>query len=247
MSLLSIALCMSLGAHATTASEILEQARSVQRADTAIQQMRMTIVSKNGAERVRAFELRVRRDGEIIKSYARFSEPSDVAGTQLVMVDHPDRTDDQLLYLPALKRTNRIAGKARTGAFMGSDYAYEDLELSGGSEGQHSVVNDEAETWTIESIPAAGSSYGKLRTTVRKADHFPTAVSFYDQKGALLKELVVTETETSGSHVLPVKSTMKNVQRGTMTRLEIVSHEIGVPVERIPDETFSAAFMERND
>ncbi len=89
---------LAADAHAaSTPEQILDEARKAQRIDRSIQKIRMTLVSRGGAERVREFELRVRRDGDVLKSWTRFSHPSDVAGTQLVVVDNPDQVDDQLL------------------------------------------------------------------------------------------------------------------------------------------------------
>ena len=127
--LTTLALVLGNSAHALTAEEIIDNARDVQQVNNGIQQMEMTLVSRNGSKRERKFEMRIRKDGEVVRSYVRFSHPSDVAGTQLVIVDNPDTVDEQLLYLPALKRTNRIAGKARKGSFMGSDFSFEDLAL----------------------------------------------------------------------------------------------------------------------
>ena len=41
--------------------------------------------------------------------------------------DDPVRDDDQWLYLPALKKTKRIATGDKSGSFMGSDFSYADL------------------------------------------------------------------------------------------------------------------------
>ena len=127
--------------HAETVDEIVDAAREAQKIDSSIQSLRMTLISRSGAERVREFEVRVRKDGEVIKSYTRFSHPADVAGTQLVMVDHPDSADQQMLYLPAFKQLKKISGKARSGSFMGSDFAFEDLEVSGVSSSSPSLSN----------------------------------------------------------------------------------------------------------
>ena len=40
---------------------------------------------------------------------------------------HKTGPDDQWLYLPALKRVKRISSDNRSGAFVGSEFAYEDL------------------------------------------------------------------------------------------------------------------------
>ena len=39
---------------------------------------------------------------------------------------------------------------------------------------------------------------------------------------------------------------MKNLQRGSQTELIVESYRLNVPPEEIPDETFTAGFMERS-
>ena len=242
------ALWLTLGAaaRAETPDEIISHAREVQRADSSIQSLRMVLVSRGGAERVRELEIRARRDGEVLSTYARFSFPADVAGTQLVIVDHPDRADDQLLYLPALKRVNRIAGKARSGSFMGSDFAFEDLEVSSAADATHALVSETADAWVIDSTPGADSSYGRIRSHVSKSDYLPRRVEFFDKAGAPLKVLEVLETAKDGTITLPTRSVMTNLQKGTVTRMEIKEHRVNVPPEEIPDETFTSAYLERS-
>ena len=232
----------------TTAAEIFERAQENQKVDNSIQTLRMVLVSRSGAERTRVMEMRIRRNEEALKTYARFSEPSDVAGTQLVMIDHPDRVDEQLLYLPALKRVQRIAGRARKGAFMGSDFTYEDLEISSGKDATHTILRQDDRTWVIESTPApdSGSSYGKIVSHVSKADYLPRRVEYFDTKGQPLKVLTVESTTTDGDTVIPQVSVMEDLQKGTKTRLEIIEHQLNVPADQLPDETFTAAYMERN-
>ncbi len=40
---------------------------------------------------------------------------------------HITKSDDQWLYLPALKRVKRISSRNKSGPFMGSEFGYEDL------------------------------------------------------------------------------------------------------------------------
>ena len=233
-------------AFAATPAEILEDARAAQRVDSSIQELRMVLVSRTGSERVRELEMRVRKEGDVLKSYTRFSAPSDVAGTQLVIVDNPDQADDQLLYLPALKRVNRISGKARSGSFMGSDFTFEDFELTGGgsSEGA-TMVREDDKVWVIEARPGPDSSYSRLVLTVDKVDKLPKKVEYFDQKGAPLKVLEVLEVSHEGNLTFTKISVMKNLQKGTETRLEVKSQRMDVGEAEIPDETFTAAYMER--
>lgn len=245
--LASLLLCLTsaVARAAVSADQVMAQARDAQRSGASIQQVRMVLVSASGAERVREFELRVRRDGDVISSYTRFLSPSDVAGAQMVLVDHPDRVDEQLLYLPALKRVTRIAGSSRKGAFMGSDFSYEDLELSGALGGVHTLVEERADSWIIDSQPGADSSYSRLRTTVSKVDSVPRSVVFFDRKGQTVKTLDVLEVQQQGDAVVPVKSVMRDLSRGSSTRLEVVSLKVDVSLAELPAETFTAAYMER--
>lgn len=243
---LFVALALGLTAQAADLDQILEEARQTRQVENSIQTVRMTLVSRTGKERVREFETRVKRDGDVVKSWTRFSHPSDVAGTQLVLVDSPDQADEQLLYLPALQRVNRIAGKARKGSFMGSDFAFEDLEISGVDDAEAKLVSEDDARWVIDAVPGGESSYGRVRFTVRKTDKVPERVEFFDDKGAAIKVMTVQETVKDGDVVLPTRSTMEHLQKGTQTRLEVLKHQLDVPAADIPDETFTAAFMERS-
>src|SRR4030066_2026759 len=69
--------------------------------------------------------LEVNGDGD--KSLTVFDEPADVKGTAFLSYTHALKPDDQWLYLPALKRVKRIASANKSGPFVGSEFAYEDL------------------------------------------------------------------------------------------------------------------------
>ena len=240
------AIAFSAPAYADTAEDIMDRAREVQRVDNGIQQMEMVLVSRNGSERSRTFEMRVRKDGDRVQTYVRFSKPSDVAGTQLIVIDNPDKADEQLLYLPALKRTNRIAGKARKGAFMGSDFSYEDLEISDSDEAKHTLISQTDSTWVIDTIPGSDSSYSRIQSTVSKSDYLPRLIAFYDAKGQHKKTLEILETATDKGSIIPTHSVMRNEARGTSTKMNVTSWQLNVPAAEIPDETFTVGFMERN-
>ena len=100
-------------AFALTPTEIIQQSIEKQKLNNSIQTIEMQIISKKGSVRTRRFSLTIRRDDDTLRSFTRFLSPADVAGTSLVMIDRPNQNDPQLLYLPALKRVQRIAGKAR--------------------------------------------------------------------------------------------------------------------------------------
>ena len=90
--------------------------------------LEMILTNKHGQESRRAIRTRsleVERDGD--KGLSIFDSPRDVKGTAFLSFTHATEPDDQWLYLPALKRVKRISSASKSGPFMGSEFAYEDL------------------------------------------------------------------------------------------------------------------------
>ena len=129
---------------------------------------------------------------------------------------------------------------------MGSDFSYEDMELSDPPGATHAVTSQTDTHWVIETAPGPDSSYSKLVTTVRKADFVPENVEFFDMDGEALKRLVVTASEQDGDLTLVTGSTMSNLQRGTSTRLTVKSHQLNLPDDQLPDAHFTKAHMEQD-
>lgn len=234
----------ALCAHAETASDIVERARLANRVDSAVEDLRMTIVSKSGSERVREIALKSRRNGDVSMTFMEVRSPSDVAGTKLLLIDNASGDDETVLYMPALKRTTMLSGQSRKGSFVGSDLTYEDLEIRESASGTHTVVEDGAEAWVIDTETGEDSSYTKVRTTIAKADLVIRKVEFYGDKG-VVKVLEVLRTEKDGDVTLPVETKVSDLTRGTYTKLEITSHQINVGKDVLPDETFTKAYLER--
>ena len=61
---------------------------------------------------------------------------------------HPESADDQWLYLPALKRVKRISSSNRSGSFMGSEFAYEDMTAQAVE--KFTYRRDELRVWKVE-------------------------------------------------------------------------------------------------
>ena len=90
--------------------------------------MTMTLRNKQGQQTSRSLRTRTLEqadDGD--KSLIIFDDPGDVKGTAFLSFTHKQGADDQWLYLPALKRVKRIASGNKSGPFMGSEFAYEDI------------------------------------------------------------------------------------------------------------------------
>ncbi len=75
--------------------------------------------------RIKTLEVPDENDGD--RSLVIFDHPRDIKGTALLNYAHILDPDDQWLYLPALKRIKRISSRNKSGPFVGSEFAYEDI------------------------------------------------------------------------------------------------------------------------
>ncbi len=77
--------------------------------------------------RLRMHTLEVPDENDGDKSLVIFDHPRDTRGTALLSYAHILDSDDQWIYLQALKRIKRISTRNKSGPFVGSEFAYEDI------------------------------------------------------------------------------------------------------------------------
>lgn len=88
----------------------------------------MTLRTRKGQEIVRQMRSKsfeVSGDGD--KALTIFDTPLDVRGTAFLSFSHATGNDDQWIYLAAIKRLKRIASRNKSGPFLASEFAFEDL------------------------------------------------------------------------------------------------------------------------
>ncbi len=157
--------------------------------------MEMVLINNHGEKNtrsVRARALEVKDDGD--KSLSIFDDPRDVKGTAFLTFSHVDKSDDQWLYLPALKRVKRISSRNRSGPFMGSEFAFEDLSSFEIKKYGYEYIGEEMlggkPTSKVKLTPQDKDSGYKYFYTWFSHEHFqPLKSEFYDRKGSLLKTL----------------------------------------------------------
>ena len=133
---LAVALCVGLFAPvatpapgALTAREIMQRVNDRDDGDEITSDLEMVLIDKNGNERRREIRSFSKDYGKDTRSIIFFLSPADVKDTGFLTYDYDsvDQDDDQWLYLPALKKTKRIASTDQSGSFLGSDFSYADL------------------------------------------------------------------------------------------------------------------------
>lgn len=189
--------------------------------------MTMTLRNKRGEESTRVLRvksLEVENDGD--KGLTIFDEPKDVRGTALLTFSHKTESDDQWLYLPALKRVKRIASKNKSGPFMGSEFAFEDLSSQEIEKYTYNYLRDEPcgdlTCFVVERFPTdKNSGYTKQIAWIDTTEYRAQKIEFYDRKKSLLKTLESTGYEKYLDQFWrPAKMSMQNHQTGKSTVLD---------------------------
>ena len=220
LSVLSIAISLLLPALSTaqetpaapaeeaplTGREIMDLADARDDGDRGIQDMKMLLIDKNGSQRkrtIRAYRMDVGVDKHSIMF---FLEPADVKDTGFLTYDYddPDKDDDQWLYLPALKKTKRIASGDKSGSFMGSDFTYADMTDRNLDSYDYELLKEDelngVPVWIVQAIPNTEkeideTGYVKQVAFVRKDNHVVVRAKSWLKKGGRNKYFDVKKLE----------------------------------------------------
>ncbi|OSM01405.1 putative von Willebrand factor, type A [Magnetofaba australis IT-1] len=155
--------------------------------------MRMVLKNRHGESSERQMRMRTKEvsgDGDM--SLSVFDTPHDVKGTAMLTHSHALEADDQWMYLPALKRVKRIASRNKSGPFMGSEFAFEDLGSQEVEKYAYKWLRDEEldghPTHVVERYPKYDySGYTRQVAWMDKGMMQPLKVDYYDRKNDLLK------------------------------------------------------------
>jgi len=189
-------------------------------------QMEMILIDRRGEETRRElelFSLEVSPDEE--RSLIYFHSPRDVRGTGLLTYSFRDGDEEQWLYLPALRRTKRIAASGRSSPFMGSEFAYEDLAPMYSSQYAYSYVGEEelegTRCFVIERYPSyEGTGYRRQRLWIDTEEYRVLQVDSWDLRDRPLKTLTLSGYERYADSVWrPAEAHMINNRTNEATRL----------------------------
>ncbi len=178
----------------------LQVAKEAEKADlgfgSSIVDLKMTLKNKNGQTSERFLTTRtleLTEDGD--KSLIVFNNPKDVKGTATLTFTHKVGADDQWLYLPSIKRVKRISSNNKSGPFVGSEFAYEDLSSQEVEKYAYKFLEEKGNLLLVEQDPVdPKSGYTRRIVTYNKDKGYRLEkVEFYDRKNALLKTLTYSD------------------------------------------------------
>lgn len=208
-----LAACLLAVAAAPPARADDAKARSIMRkvndrddGDNETADLEMILIDKRGNKRIRKIHSFRKDKGKDTLTIMFFQEPADVKGTGFLTYDYdaPGKDDDQWLYLPALRKSKRIASSDKSGSFMGSDFNYFDLTKPDLEDYDFKLVKEEEvdghKTWRIESTPrtreiAEETGYSKGVAWVRQDNYVVVRGVRWVQNSSRMKFMQVKKLE----------------------------------------------------
>lgn len=155
----------------------------------------MTLRNSRGRQSRRSLKIRqleVAADGD--KLLVVFDTPKNIRGTALLSYSHKFAPDDQWLYLPAMKRVKRITSHNRSGPFLSSEFAYEDLALQEVEKFRYRLIDTQqldGQVYFIVERSPVDEYFGYLRQLVKldASELRIHNIAYYDRRDKLLKTL----------------------------------------------------------
>ena len=201
----------------------------------------MYLVNRQGKEKEReAFMMQKGTD----KKLYRYTKPESQAG--IATLSLPDGI--MWLYMPAFGKPKKISLLAKSQAFTGTDFSYEDMATTPYSDRYTPVFLETNENgYILELTPKANDSkYSKIVVTLNKENYYPEKMEFYDKVNKKFKEATY-EYEEIGKYWNARQVIMADLSKQHMTKiiLKDVKFDQGIPddeftLEKLVPETNDA-------
>lgn len=238
ISLLLLSLPVLAAEKELTAREITEKVDLLLNApkDQSLQ-IKMILTDRNGAEEVREMIMLQKGDD---KRMGEFLSPADQKGIAFLSLPN----DTFYLYLPAFKKTRRIASHLKNSRFAGTDFTYENLEAKRYSQDwKPKLLKKEGGYYLLELTPDPGAEteYSKLLLQVRTDDFYPTRIEFHGKSGHL-KTLTNSKIEKINGYLIAREMEMLDIQSGRRTKMIITEAKFDTG---LTDDRFSERYLKR--
>lgn len=238
------------------ARALMEQVDARDDGDNMTGQSTMILIDKNGDRRIRKMKRFIKDKEEDVLSMVFFLEPADVRETGFLTYDYDDpaKDDDQWLYLPALKKSKRIANDDKSGSFMGSDLSYGDMTKPDLENYDYKILGEKEvdghKATLIEAVPRTEKvvdTYGYTKSIlfVRPDISMVVRALHYVKEGSKLKYYDVTGLEKIDGvwTATEIQVTTKKGKRTLhKTVLQVSDVKYGQPLE---ESMFSVRTLEK--
>ena len=244
---LLVTVAASAGAAADDARQIMQEAQRRTEVTSQRYEGLLNVVDDKGKVTVKRWMFqRIGSHGHS-KSVVRFTDPPEVKGVALLIINHPDRASDQWMWTPAIERDRRIAMQDRSTRFFGTDFTFEDLEERDIDQYAFTLEGEEAldgvACWKIRSTPnkARSSQYTHSLLWVRKDNYAVARIENYVKAG-LLRRLDYSDIQNVQGIWTARQMEMADLSRRSRTRLTREKLQYNVPLS---NEDFTLEALRR--
>jgi outer membrane lipoprotein-sorting protein len=226
MAIIATAMAYQPASAQLTGQQVMEKVYNNPSGNDTQGSLTMTLTNNRGEQRVRTLKQFIKDDGKMEKKIMFFVAPADVKNTSFMNWSYTDgRSDDQWIYLPALKRTKRISSDGKSDNFMGSDFTYDDLGDRHPNQDNHKLLREETiegkDCYVVESTPKEDDyMYSKTITWVMKDNYLGLKREFYDDREKLLKVLTIKKYDKVDGFWTILETEMHNVQKDHRTNMK---------------------------
>ncbi len=253
---LVVGLAASAAAELPAGEEVAARINARDDGGSLSQVLEMDLVAKDGSVRTRTAKV-LRRwfDGEKRLVFA-YQSPSTIRDTAFLVHDFAEagKDDAQWLYLPALRKSRRIAARDRGQRFLGTDLSYEDMKnetrvsaadygwktLREEACGEHSCLVVEATPRSDDIAHAVG--YGGITYWVDSSIWIARKADYVDPGGKALKTATISEIREVDGIWTPHRIEVANHQSGHRTVMR--SSEVDYATE-IDEDSFTERALRR--
>jgi len=203
---------------------------------------RLELLEGEQVRQTREVDYLERDKGQERDTLMYINQPRDVAGTSLLLQSSAERSSDDdniYLYLPALRKSKRLAARNKRGRFVGSEFSYADLEWLRPEEfhyrnlGQdkwqgRSVVHLEATVSDDRVIEKTG--YSKKELWVDPDYALVVRALYFDEQGRQLKQMEVEQVSQIQGYWTITRQVVRNLQTGKGTRMLVDEVQYDPPI-----------------
>ncbi len=158
--------------------------------------------------------------------------------------------NDIWMYLRNTETTIRIPPSMMLQSWNGSDYTYDDMVREETLTQDYDITITGYEKiagiqcWKLQLLPKPNAPvvWGKILYWVRKADYLPAQIEYFDEKGKLMRIMVMSDFKAMGGRLIPTVWTMYNSDKTHSTEIKMEKASFD---ERIPNSIFSLRELEK--
>jgi hypothetical protein len=217
--------------------------------------MEMQLIDRHNNVRKRKIRLYSKDYGKDIYSLQFFLEPADIKNTAFLSYDYDgNKDDDQWLYLPALRKTKRVAVDDKTSSYMGSDFTYADLTKIEIENYQFKLIKEDTvrnnKVWIIEAVPNNDDivhkyGYTKSILFIRQDSYVVVRAALWVHKSDKLKYMDVISLKQIDNIWTPINVVM-TTKKGKQTHHKtiLIYSDIQYNIQ-LNDQTFTVRRMEK--